>query len=255
VARYKAILTYDGTGFQGSQRQAKGDGREAPRSRTVQDELEQALRRIGWGGRSIQLAGRTDAGAHAEGQVASFDLDWRHACGQLLKALNAELPPDLAVRSLIEAGAGFHPRFDAVSRLYRYRFFYDPVRHPLREKYAWRIQPPVEESPLHRAAKLFIGTHDFAAFGSPPGAKGTTIRTVIQAGWRRIQPDEWQFEVRAEAFLYRMVRRMTFIQVAAAQGRLAVEEIEAALSMPGRLPAGLAPAHGLTLVDVEYGPE
>lgn len=245
MARYQVILAYDGSGFTGSQRQAD--------SRTVQGELEKALRKVGWSGRSVLMAGRTDTGVHASGQVAAFDLDWAHENGQLLKALNAELPPDLAVRRLFPAAADFHPRFDAVSRTYRYRLFSDPLRDPLRERFAWRVAVPLDGDALKRNAELFLGTHDFAAFGSPTSEKGTTVRTVTISEWRKRLDGEWQFEVRADAFLYRMVRRLVFIQVSLSQGKCSVEDVRSALSKQARLTAGLAPAHGLTLVNVEYG--
>lgn len=246
MARYQVILAYDGSGFTGSQRQAN--------SRTVQGELEKALRVIGWSGRSILLAGRTDTGVHASGQVAAFDFDrWAHSDEKLLKALNAELPPDLAVKSLRPAPADFHPRFDAVSRAYRYRLFCEPTRNPLRERFAWRLAVPLDGGALKQNAELFLGTHDFAAFGSPTSEKGTTVRTVTRSEWRRKPDGEWQFEIRADAFLYRMVRRLVFVQVSLAQGKCSVGDVQSALSRQTKLPAGLAPACGLTLVEVDYG--
>ena len=251
MARYQVILAYDGTLFEGSQRQVN--------SRTVQGELEKALRKVGWSGTSVLIAGRTDTGVHATGQVAAFDLDWSHADGELVNALNAYLPADAAVREARIARDDFHPRFDAASRRYRYRLFCQPVRDPLREKLAWRTWPAVDGECLVQTAALLMGTHDFAAFGSPTTPKGTTVRTVIKAEWQSVSADEWQFEVQADAFLYRMVRRLVFVQVAVAQGRSSVEAMARSLAEqaqgPGKadLPSGLAPAHGLTLVEVTYG--
>jgi tRNA pseudouridine38-40 synthase len=249
MARYQVILAYDGVGFTGSQRQAS--------SRTVQSELEKVLRKLGWSERSVTLAGRTDTGVHASGQVAAFDLDWRHSEGDLLAALNANLPPDMAVREVRLAPPDFHPRFDATSRCYRYRLFCQPVRDPLREKSAWRVWPPVDGEALKAAARLFIGRHDFGAFGTPPRAGVSTFRTVMTASWQA-QNDEWRFEVQADAFLYRMVRRLVFVQVALAQGKVSVEVLARSLAgqadpqARSELPAGLAPAHGLTLIEVTY---
>jgi tRNA pseudouridine38-40 synthase len=175
MARYKIILAYDGTGFVGSQRQGRG--------RTVQGEFESALRKIGWTGRTILLAGRTDTGVHASGQVAVFDLDWDHGLDDLHKALNSNLPQDMAVRSVDLALAGFHPRFDAASRRYRYHLFCARVRDPLRERYAWRIWPPVAD--LAPLAELWPGTHDFAPFGSPPRPDGNRLAT---SGPSRFRP-------------------------------------------------------------------
>ncbi|MHB8776348.1 MAG: tRNA pseudouridine(38-40) synthase TruA [Anaerolineales bacterium] len=245
MARYQVILAYDGSGFSGSQRQAN--------SRTVQGEFEKALRKLGWSGKPVIMAGRTDTGVHATGQAAAFDFEWTHAAEKLLKALNADLPSDLAVKSLRPASADFHPRFDAVSRKYCYRLFCEHIRDPLRERYAWRIWPSLDGNALKQNAGLFLGTHDFAAFGSPTTPKGTTIRTVTKTEWRKMPQGEWQFEVQADAFLYRMVRRLVFVQVSLAQGKSSVEKVQNALSKQGKLLAGLAPAHGLTLVQVNYG--
>jgi tRNA pseudouridine38-40 synthase len=115
-------------------------------------------------------------------------------------------------------------------------------RDPLREKLAWRIWPAVELDELVRR-RFAPGSHDFAAFGSPMSRGGTTVRTVMKAGWLR-REDELHFEIEADAFLYRMVRRLVYIQVAFAQGRCTLGAVEAALQGQGGLPAGLAPAHG-----------
>jgi tRNA pseudouridine38-40 synthase len=252
MARYQMILAYDGTRFLGSQRQAK--------SRTVQSELEEALRKLGWSGRSVILAGRTDSGVHAAGQVAAFDLDWRHETSDLLRALNANLPLDMAVRDVWIAPRDFHPRFDATSRRYRYRLFCQPVRDPLRENFAWRVWPEVDGEKVVDVALLFVGQHDFAAYGTPPRTGSSTVRTVMDASWQA-RDDEWHFEVQANAFLYRMVRRLVFVQVAVAQGKISAKAV--ARSLAGQvkdadrseLPAGLAPPHGLTLVEVAYPAE
>jgi len=250
MARYKLTLAYDGSGFVGSQRQAN--------KRTVQGELEKTLQKLGWNGRSIILSGRTDTGVHATGQVASADLHWSHTDSDLIRALNSVLPYDMVVRSAEIVDDNFHPRFDATSRCYRYRLFYQPLRDPLRERFAWRIQPAIESDKFAKAAKYLIGTHDFSAFGSPTTPKGRTARTVIKAEWQQVSEDEWQFEVQADAFLYRMVRRMVFVQVAIAQGKLPAEAIadafaeHASVKTRTGLPSGLAPAHGLTLFEVTY---
>ena len=245
MARYQVILAYDGTGFTGSQVQAN--------SRTVQGELERALRNLGWSDRTVIMAGRTDTGVHATGQVAAFDFEWAHEAEKLLKALNAKLPADLAVTSLLPVSAEFHPRFDAISRTYCYRLFCEPIRDPLRERYAWRVWPSLDGNALEQNAGIFLGTHDFAAFGSPTTPKGTTVRTVTKTEWRQMPDGEWQFEVQADAFLYRMVRRLVFVQASVAQGKCSLEKVRNALKEQGKLSSGLAPAHGLTLVEVTYG--
>lgn len=250
MAHYQLTLAYDGTGFFGSQRQAN--------KRTIQGELEKALCTIGWTGRSVIMAGRTDTGVHATGQVASFDLDWSHSDEELARALNTVLPADVAVHKAEIVHATFHPRFDAVSRRYQYKLFCQPLRHPLRGHFAWRVWPAIDGAVLAEAAECFLGTHDFSAFGSPTTPKGGTVRTVMNAEWTRFAEDEWHFDVRADAFLYRMVRRLVFVQVAVAQSKVSIESIARSLEqqdpdgLRSELPAGLAPAHGLTLVEVAY---
>jgi tRNA pseudouridine38-40 synthase len=251
MARYQLTLVYDGTDFFGSQRQTS--------KRTVQGELEKALCRLGWTGRSVLMSGRTDTGVHAMGQVASFDLDWSHPDEELVRALNAVLPADMAVHKARMVHAKFHPRFDASSRRYRYRLFCQPLRDPIRERFAWRVWPPIGGNALPETAKLFLGTHDFSAFGSPTTPRGGTVRTVMKAEWSQAEEDEWHFDVQADAFLYRMVRRLVFIQVAVVQGKVSAEMVSASLANPASagmriatLSAGLAPAHGLTLVEVAY---
>jgi tRNA pseudouridine38-40 synthase len=253
MARYQVILAYDGTDFVGSQRQAK-------KSRTVQGELEKALHKLGWSGSSVLLAGRTDTGVHAAGQVAAFDLDWRHSDGDLRSALNANLPADMAARDARIAPPKFHPRFDASSRHYRYRLICQQVRNPLRERFAWRVWPELEGEALHEVVSLFVGQHDFASYGTPPRTGSSTVRTVMNASWQA-KDDEWCFEVQANAFLYRMVRRLVFVQVAVAQGKVSVDSVAGSLAEQvedrerSGLPSGLAPAHGLTLVEVTYPTE
>jgi tRNA pseudouridine38-40 synthase len=217
----------------------------------VQGVLEEGLRRLGWQGKTILLAGRTDTGVHASGQVAAVDLDWMHPAGELRSALNANLPSDVAVREVSIASPGFHPRYDATSRRYRYCLYCQPVRDPLRDRFAWRVWPEVDSDLLNSAAALLAGKHDFAAFGTPPRSQGSTVRTIFEAAWKKAD-DEWRFEVQADAFLYRMVRRMVYIQVAVGLGKLKPEAISDALQGQNQLPAGLAVPGGLTLVEVTY---
>jgi tRNA pseudouridine38-40 synthase len=256
MARYKLILAYDGSAFAGSQRQATTARSRTGKRRTVQGELEQALRGLGWRGRSVLLAGRTDAGAHASGQVAALDLEWSHGPQALRDALNARLPVEMAVKDAQAVASGFHPRFDATSRRYRYSLFCGHVRDPLRERLAWRVWPAFDPAVLAEVALMFIGQHDFGAFGTAPVRDAGTLRTVFVSEWHpQERMDQWQHEIAADAFLYRMVRRLVFVQVAVAQGRCSQDVVMRALAKgaqaPG-IPAGLAPAHGLELVQVDY---
>jgi tRNA pseudouridine38-40 synthase len=241
MARYKVILTYDGTHFKGFQRQGS--------ARTVQSELEKALRGLGWTGRAVLSAGRTDSGVHAAGQVAAFDLEWEHPDEDLLQALNAGLPEDAAVKTLSRERDDFHPRFDALERSYRYRLYAGPARDPLRERYAWRVWPAPVRERLAEAARLLEGSHDFAAFGSPPKPGGSTRRFIFEARWGG-EGDELVFEIRGNAFLYHMVRRLVYAQVQVGLERWSSASFQDAIGLARPLPPGLAPAQGLTLVAV-----
>ncbi len=244
VARYQIILAYDGTSLSGSQRQAT--------ARTAQSELEKALRRLGWQEQSVLLAGRTDSGVHATGQVAAFDLIWNHSDEALVRALNSNLPQEMAVSAAKIVLDDFHPRFDAVSRRYCYRLYCQPLRSPLRDRYAWRQWPVPDFVVLQEAAQFLTGKHDFAAFGTPPRPESSSVRTVMKAEWQNLG-DEWTFEVQADAFLYHMVRRLVFVQLVVGQGKFPVQGIAEMLeSGTAVIPAGLAPASGLTLVEVMY---
>jgi tRNA pseudouridine38-40 synthase len=244
MARYQVILAYDGTRFLGFQRQSE--------ARTVQAEIEKALRQLKWDGGSVLAAGRTDTGVHACGQVISFDLDWHHPTDELLRALNAYLPEDVAAREVIQAAGDFHPRYNATSRKYLYRIYCQPTRHPLLDRYAWRVWPAAEFEPLRSAASYLPGTHDFAAFGTPPRSGGSTIRTIYQAFWSLHEP-YLEFVVTADAFLYHMVRRLVSLQVEIGQGRLPPESVLKYVLRQETTPLqGLAPPQGLSLVEVSY---
>lgn len=245
MARYKIILSYDGTHFVGFQRQAQ--------ARTVQLEFEEALRKLGWQGTTILAAGRTDTGVHASGQVIAFDMEWPHPTQAMLKALNNWLPEDMAVTSINQAPADFHPRYGAVSRRYRYRILCSPERDPLKERYTWRVWPVPQFDLLTEAAGMIKGVRNYSAFGAPPRPGGHTIREVINATWQRDE-DSLIFEIIANAFLYHMVRRVTFIHVRIGQGLESMQDYRQALENGKALSPGLAAPQGLTLVEVNYPP-
>ena len=243
MAHYQFIIAYDGTDFQGSQRQGK--------KRTVQLILEEALHQIGWNERTIILAGRTDSGVHAAGQVASCNLEWKHSETALEKALNARLPGDLAVRSARMVDDTFHARYSARTRMYQYRLFVSPSQNPLAERYAWRVWPEPGLAELQQAAELFIGEHDYRAFGSAPKKGGSTVRQVFQSQWRR-EADGLQYAIRANGFLYHMVRRIVLAQVQTASGLVTLETLQSAFNDGNAISAGMAPAKGLVLAEVSY---
>jgi tRNA pseudouridine38-40 synthase len=243
MALYQLILAYDGTEFSGFQRQGK--------ARTVQSEFENVLRQLNWQEESILFAGRTDAGVHASGQVVSFSLDWTHSAATLRSALNAKLPGDISVLQVTRAEADFHPRYDASSRTYRYTIYHQPTRQPLLDRFAWRVWPELDVSLLNKAAQVFTGRHDFRSFGRPMKPGSSTIREVFLSNWEAVAGGV-RYEVKANAFLYHMVRRLVYAQVCIAKGTLSLQELGDARDNQVAIKPGLAPAHGLVLSGVEY---
>lgn len=242
--RFQVVLAYDGTEFHGSQFQ--------PELRTVQGELEKALLKLGWQGKSVLLAGRTDAGVHAAGQVAAFDLKWSHTEKELNQALNAVLPQDISAVKVHRTRPDFHPRYQAISRNYQYRVLSSPVRDPLQERYLWRIWPELDLRAMRKASRALLGTHDFKALGTPHQADGSTIRKIDRAAWRKTGR-QLVFEISGNAFLYHMVRSIVMVLVKIGQGLEPPDRISHYLEDPSGTPAqGLAPARGLTLIEVRY---
>lgn len=264
---YALTLEYDGAGFSGWQRQ--------PGRRTVEGTLQQAIAAVCGESAPLTAAGRTDAGAHAHGQVVGCTLrrDWD--CESLRAALNARLPEDVAVIDVRLAPPGFHARFDAIARTYRY--VVAPRRpQPVGRQYAWLVRGPLDEVAMRAAARWLVGTHDFAAFGRSPRAGGTTVRTVHAVDIRRMSvPDAATdsgaspeapgqarsvvvIDVTADAFLYGMMRAIAGALVAVGTGRLGAERVADLLShpgSPGRASITSAPAHGLHQWRVTYAPD
>jgi tRNA pseudouridine38-40 synthase len=244
---YRLTLAYDGTDFAGWQLQR----RRAARS--VQGVLEAALQRLD-SGRPVRVAGagRTDAGVHALGQVASFELrrDWDPE--RLLRALNGLLAPDVRALCAARAPREFHARKSALSKHYRYALDTGPAQSPLRRRYASHLPLVLDQPRVREAAALFLGRHDFASLRSSGSSATTSVRTVTRS---EIRFDEagLVYDVEAEGFLRKMVRSMAGGLIAAGRGRFSVDELRRALEACDRRrwPAP-ADARGLTLVRVVY---
>jgi tRNA pseudouridine38-40 synthase len=242
----RAVLEYDGAAFAGSQVQ--------PNARTVQGTLEEALNRLIGERVRVRLAGRTDAGVHATGQVATFCVPRPVRGGgswpELRRRLNAVLPADLVVRSLRPAPTGFDPRRDARWRVYRYRILSGGTRRPLDRHRTLEIDEGLDVGAMQEAAERMVGEHDFAALGRHDG--GRTVRRLAEVRVAR-RGDLVEVRVVADAFLRRMVRSIVAVLLDVGRGRLepvAVDELLAATerALHGRA----APARGLTLERVIY---
>jgi tRNA pseudouridine38-40 synthase len=245
LARFRALVEYDGTNYFGFQRQ-KAD------QPTIQSALEQALSQIVRSSVNVSGSGRTDSGVHATGQVISFDSEWRHSVTDLQRALNANLPADIAILQLGIAEPTFHPRFDARRRAYEYNIYNAAVNSPLRRQRSWHVAKPLDRERMNQAAACLPGVHDFATFGQPPQGE-VTVREVFAAHWE--QREEFLvFFIEANAFLYRMVRSIVGSLKTVGEGSWTVEQFEAALAARDRSRSGkVAPAQGLILVSVTYG--
>lgn len=252
---YRATVAYDGTDFRGFQLQA-ATGRN--RVRTVQGVLEKAL--LGLTGTETRVigSGRTDTGVHAVGQVVGFRTEWRHEVRDLHRALNAVLPPDLAIGDLRLAPDNWHPRFSAQWRHYRYTVLNTPWRDPLTRHYALYLAQPLELRLLQAGAQVITGEHDFASFGKPmaagePGEPGTsTVRAVFLAEWRE-SGSAFTFDVIGNAFLRSMVRSLVGSMLQVGMGQWPVAQLAEVLAAKDRsLAARPAAACGLCLMHVEY---
>ena len=273
---WKLTLAYDGTGFSGWQVQ--------PGERTIQGELQAALGRICGESPLPQGSGRTDAGVHALGQVASFALAASIPAENLHRALNRTLP--LAIR-ILEARIVpdmFHARHSAVAKTYEYRVFQGAICPPFLAPYVYACSWPMDVEALQRAAQLFAGTHDFLSFAATdpelasrkldedaepderplprPGFQTqppmqATVRTIFSSGWETRPGPEGEllvYRVRGSGFLHHMVRNLVGTMLDVGRGRTGVDEIPGILAACSRAAAGpTAPAKGLFLCSVEYG--
>lgn len=247
MRRIAVKLEYDGTDFLGWQLQAEG--------RTVQGALEEAARKATGGAERVvvQGAGRTDAGVHAEGQVAHFDTDSHLEPDVMVRALNYWLPEDVSVLAARDVPEGFHARFSAAGKLYRYRVLCCPERRPLRERYCLHEQGPLDLASMQGCAALIVGRHDFASFTTEKQEGQNTVRTVRRSEWVE-EDDELHYYVEGDGFLYNMVRALVGTMLEAGRGKLAPDRCQHILDTQDRRAAGpTAPAHGLTLVCVSYG--
>jgi tRNA pseudouridine38-40 synthase len=250
MTRYGAILAYDGTAYRGFQRQA-------PPALTIQSAVEGAISRVTAQQAPVVAAGRTDAGVHATGQVIAFDVKWKHDDEELLRAINSQLPPDIAVRDIWQQ-QGFHPRYNALWRQYAYRIATPVVRQPMLNRQAWQlIGVSLDLKRMNMAAALCLGEHDFAAFGKPPQEGSTnTVRRIYQSSWE-LEAGAFgelaRYRIRGTAFLYHMVRRLVGMMAQVGRGVISPGEFEAILkSCDINKAKALAPAKGLLLEAVGY---
>lgn len=242
----RMIIAYDGAEFHGWQRQ--------PELRTVQDVLEQAVRRVVRHQVMLIGAGRTDAGVHARGQVANFLTNCAIPPRNLFHAIGARLPKDVTIEHLCEVPRCFHATQSAVRKLYRYRV-YAATRRPVGEhvqRYAYHFWHPLDVQRLRDAAKALIGRHDFSAFASAGNVRSHNVRTISRIEATRAG-DEVRIDVEGDGFLYNQVRNTVGTLLEIGRGHWPVERMQAILDSRDRTQAGpTAPARGLSLQWVLY---
>ena len=240
----KVVLEYDGSGFAGWQQQAKG--------RTVEGELKRALRELTGKDHVVYAAGRTDAGAHAEGQVVNFEFLGRIAPERLVGALNARLPDDVSALSAAVVADDFHARYSARWRRYRYRFLDRPDRPALERGRCWHVRGRLDAKAMAQAAKALVGRHDWTSFCSASEPVDKRVRRMRSAKVSR-KGEYVELELVAEGFLRGLARGIAGALAEVGMGRRPVRWVGGVLrARDRRMAAKTAPAGGLTLMEVIY---
>ena len=243
--RLALVVEYDGTDYRGFQYQVSGP--------TIQEELEKAISRFTGESVRLKAAGRTDAGVHAKRQYVAFDTRSAHSLGTVVRALNAHLPADIAVKAAYIAGQNFDPRRDARGRTYRYMIQNSSTPSPLLRRTTYHVTRPLRVGPMRRGARLFVGRHDFAGFAGPlDDPTGSTVREIFEARIGR-SGEMITFDVEGNAFLPHQVRRMAGALVDLGIGRLSHRDLRSMVDATQGAPNARAlPPQGLCLVDVAY---
>jgi tRNA pseudouridine38-40 synthase len=240
----KLTLEYDGAGYSGWQLQ--------PRHDSIQGRIEAALERIFATPVRVFGSGRTDAGVHARGQVASITIPRPFDADELQRALNSILPTNIVILDISPAPDDFDPRRAARSRVYEYRVLNRKIASAFDFRYSWLVRDQLDFPAMNCAARVFVGEHDFAAFRSLGTEVRTTVRRVVSSEWTR-DSDVLLYRVEANSFLRHMVRAMVAAMIDVGRGKLTPENVAAILAGRdrGAAPAN-APPGGLYLVEVRY---
>jgi tRNA pseudouridine38-40 synthase len=255
--RYRAVVAYDGTAYQGWQAQKSGP--------TVQQAIEDALATVLREPVRIAAAGRTDAGVHARGQVIAFDVSavLGDTCApddprgiaplaRALRSVNAVLPDDIALMSLAHATPDFDPRHDAIQRAYLYRIWNTEVRSPFERRRAWHVREPLDVDAMATAASAVVGEHDFASFQGADDQPRASVRTVRRSELGR-DGALLGYAIEANSFARHMVRNLVGLLVEIGRGRRPVGAMDELLAARDRrLAPAPAPPHGLCLEWVRY---
>lgn len=246
--KFKLVIAYDGSAYEGWQVQKIGTG--------VQEQVEEALARLFPSRPRVHSSSRTDTGVHALGMVAHFEVPAAECpmdARKLALAINAWLPPDIRVFSAAHARPGFHARFDAVGKQYRYFVWNYPAMNPLLRQTAWHVPRPLDVPAMRQAARRLLGRHDFQSFAANPGySKESTVRKLTKCEIKR-NGHLLSFIIEGDGFLYKMCRGIVGTLVQVGLGKFPPQDLKAMLAKKDRRVAGMtAPAHGLVLWRVSY---
>lgn len=245
MSNYRILLQYEGTKYQGWQKQTSSDN-------TIQGKLEAILTKLEGEEVSVNGSGRTDSGVHAYGQVASFHLNTVISPQELLEYINRYLPEDIGVISCVTAAERFHARLNAVSKIYCYRIFQSQLPHVFERRYVGEYLEPLKLDRMEKAAEFLIGTHDYQAFTSAKKGKKSTVRTIHSIRFEAVG-EEIRIWFKGDGFLYHMVRIITGTLLEIGSGQKEVESMKEILDSKNRQNAGfLVPAKGLALMEVSY---
>ena len=242
---FKIVIEYDGSAFHGWQRQ-KDD-------RTVQEAIESALAVMTREPVCVIGSGRTDAGVHALGQVASFKTGSRLDAHAFFNGLNSLLPDDVVIRACERMPDNFHARFDVTSKHYRYHILNRAIAPAVGRQFVWHIRKGLDVAAMVQAAGSLVGTHDFSAFEGTGSPREHSVRTVTQSELTDSGAGNLIYDIQANGFLRFMVRNIVGTLVAVGLGKMAADAVVAILQSKDRSRAGAtAPPHGLFLMDVTY---
>lgn len=238
-------IEYDGTDFAGWQRQSN--------SPSIQEEIEKNLYKITGEIITVHGSGRTDSGVHALAQIAHFDTESRMPAEKFTIALNCGLPGSIRIHKSYEVSEGFHSRFSAKRKYYRYTIENCSIATAVNRLYQYHVHVPLQIEPMQQAAEMFRGTHNFASFTTIKCPLERTIRTIYQSYIEK-HDQQITFHIEGSGFLYNMVRIMIGLIIDVGKNRATLDDIRFALENPDkkRYVAATAPAHGLTLMEVFY---
>ena len=245
IQNFKLTIEYDGSAYHGWQRQKN--------ERTIQEEIEKALKTIT--GRNVKVtgSGRTDAGVHALGQVANFSCDTALSADIFHRGLNGLLQKDIVISACKTVSKDFHARYDAASKTYLYKILNRPTPAAVCRQYAWHIRTKLDPDAMRRALGYLMGTHDFKSFEGAGSPRSSTIRTVMKAELSKRDHGYLVVELTADGFLKFMVRNIVGTLADVGLGKMTPDDFNRIFQSKDRKLAGVtAPPHGLFLMRVDY---